>query len=252
MRQENEQVVLITGGTRGIGAAAARLLAGKGVKVAINGRRMNRQVEDLLADIEASGGEARFCEGDVSNPAAVRGFVGEVWYAWGRLDGLVCAAGINIDRPFQTLSLEDWHEVLEVNLTGTFLSCQAAAPALKASGRGSIITLASQTAFRGRTNGTNYCAAKAGVVALTKCIAQELAPDVRANVIVPGLIETDEVVERLHLDDPLNRTGRVANIPLKRIGQPEDVAEIIEFLLSERAAYITGQTFWVNGGMMMP
>ncbi len=246
----SEQVILITGGTSGIGAAAARKFSAAGARVAVNGRASSARVDALLADIAASGGEARFFPDDVSSPDCVRDLVQGVWDTWGRLDGLVCAAGVNIDRPFQTMSLADWHEVLEVSLTGTFLVCQAAAPALKAS-RGSIITFASQTAFRGRTNGANYCAAKAGVVALTKCIAQELAPEVRANVIVPGLIETPETLDRLHLDDPAVRAGRVAGIPLKRIGQPEDVADLVAFLLSDRAAYITGQTLWVNGGMVM-
>ena len=248
--EPSERVILITGGTRGIGAGAARKLAAAGARVALNGRAMSARVDTLLAEIAAVGGEARFFPGDVSDPRCARDLVQGVWDTWGRLDGLVCAAGINIDRPFLTMTLADWHEVLEVSLTGTFLTCQAAAPALKAS-HGSIVTFASQTAFRGRTNGANYCAAKAGVVALTKCIAQELAPDVRANVIVPGLIETEETLERLHLDDPVERAGRVAGIPLKRIGQPEDVAEVVEFLLSDRAIYITGQTWWVNGGMVM-
>ncbi len=247
---EAQRVVLITGGTRGIGAAVARLLAGEGARVAINGRKMSGPVEALLAEIAAHDGEARFCPGDVSSPGDVRELVTDVWNTWGRLDGLVCAAGVNIDRPFLSMTLADWHEVLDVNLTGTFLACQAAGPALRAS-RGAIVTFAAQTAFRGRTNGANYCAAKAGVVALTKCIAQELAPDVRANVVVPGLVETEEVVGRLHLDDPLERAARVASIPLRRVGQPEDVAEVVAFLLSERAAYITGQTWWVNGGMVM-
>jgi 3-oxoacyl-[acyl-carrier protein] reductase len=246
----SHRVILITGGTRGIGAAVARNLAGQGAFVAINGRAESQQEEALLADIRASGGEARFCPGDISEPGAARGLVQEVWDTWGRLDGLVCAAGVNIDRPFLSMTLADWHEVLEVNLTGSFLTCQAAAPALKASW-GSIVTFASQTAYRGRTNGANYCAAKAGVVALTKCIAQELAPEVRANVVVPGLIETEETVTRLHLDDPLEQAARTAAIPLKRIGQPEDVAEVVAFLLSERASYITGQVWWVNGGMVM-
>jgi 3-oxoacyl-[acyl-carrier protein] reductase len=248
--EQVERVFLVTGGTRGIGAAAARKLANDGAHVVVNGRKMSAQVEALLSEIAADGGEARFCPGDVSDPNDARALVQEVWDTWGRLDGLVCAAGVNIDRPFLSMTLADWHEVVEVNLTGTFLACQAAGPALKAS-HGAIVTFAAQTAFRGRTNGANYCAAKAGVVALTKCIAQELAPEVRANVIVPGLIETEEVTTRLHLDDPLERAARVANIPLKRIGQPEDVAEVVAFLLSERAAYITGQTWWVNGGMVM-
>jgi 3-oxoacyl-[acyl-carrier protein] reductase len=244
------KVIVVTGGTRGIGAAVVRKVANEGARVAINGRRMSDQVEMLLAEIAAYGGEARFCPGDVSDMRDVRELVQDVWDTWGQLDGLVCAAGINIDRPFLSMTLADWHEVVEVNLTGTFLTCQAAGPALKAS-RGAIVTFAAQTAFRGRTNGANYCAAKAGVVALTKCIAQELAPEVRANVIVPGLIETEEVVSRLHLDDPLERAARVASIPLKHTGQPEDVAEVVAFLLSDRATYVTGQTWWVNGGMVM-
>ncbi len=248
---ESGRVVLITGGTRGIGAAVARQLAGEGARVMINGRAQTRAVDALLDELSTTEGEVRFCPGDVSDPQAVRGMIQAVWDTWGRLDGLVCAAGVNIDRPFQTMSLADWEEVLAVSLTGTFLACQAAAPLLKASGQSAIITFASQTAFRGRSNGANYCAAKAGVVALTKCMAQELAPEVRANVIVPGLIETEETLNRLHLDNPLERATRVAGIPLKRIGQPEDVAGVVSFLLSDQAAYITGQTWWVNGGMVM-
>lgn len=254
---ETNRVVLITGGTRGIGAAVARRLAGEGARVMLNGRSGGPQVEALLAEIATGGGEARFCPGDISETETAHRLVESAWDAWGRIDGLVCAAGINIDRPFLTMSLADWQEVVDVSLTGTFLICQAAAPALKASALGSgqsggIITFASQTAFRGRTNGANYCAAKAGVVALTRCIALELAPEVRANVIVPGLIETEEVTTRLHLDNSLERAARVASIPLKRLGQPEDVAGVVSFLLSEQAAYITGQTWWVNGGMVMP
>lgn len=248
---DRERVILITGGTRGIGAAAARRLAAEGACVAVNGRKMSVQVEVLLAEITAHGGEAVFIPGDVSEPSTGRALVQQVWEQWGRLDGLVCAAGVNVDRPFLSMSFADWQEVLQVNLTGTFLVCQAAAPALRASGRGSIVTFAAQTAFRGRANGANYCAAKAGVVALTKCIAQELAPEVRANVVVPGLIETEEVFDRLHLDNSLERSARVANIPLKRLGQPDDVAEVVSFLLSSHAAYVTGQTWWVNGGMVM-
>jgi acetoacetyl-CoA reductase/3-oxoacyl-[acyl-carrier protein] reductase len=142
---------------------------------------------------------------------------------WGRLDIVVCAAGLNIDGPFRAMQPDQWQRVLEVNLNGTFHVCQAAADALVESGNGAIVTFAAQTAFRGRRSGANYCAAKAGVVALTKCVAQELAPAVRANVLIPGTIKTEEVITRLHLDSrrtarPPGRGGRVRSLPGERRG----------------------------------
>lgn len=243
--QTETRVILVTGGTRGIGAAIAKHMLDDGACVAVSARKSPGRDLSL-----AEGERMRFFPADVSSPGDVSRMVQAVLDTWGRLDGLVCAAGINVDRPFLQMTLDDWYQVLDVSLTGTFLVCQAAAPALKAA-RGAIITFASQTAFRGRLNGANYCSAKAGVVALTKCIAQELAPDVRANVIVPGLIETPETLDRLHLDDPAERALRAAAVPLKRIGEPAEVAEVAAFLLSDRASYITGQTWWVNGGMVM-
>lgn len=251
MKRMNCRVALVAGGSRGIGAAVARRLSADGIAVAVNSHASSEQAEAVAADIVADGGSSFSMTADVADCAAVDAMIGAILERCGRLDIVVCAAGLNMDGPFLGMSGERWRRVLDVNLTGTFNVCQAAAESLIDTG-GSIVTFSAQTAFRGRANGANYCASKAGVVALTKCIAHELAPRVRANVIVPGLIETEEVVVRLGLDDPAVMASRVSQIPLGRIGSAEDVAEMAAFLVSDGASYVTGQTFWVNGGLMMP
>lgn len=245
------RVALVAGGSRGIGAAVARRLATAGAAVAVNAHASPGGIEAVVGEIRAFGGQALDAQADVADRAAVDGMVARVLETWGRLDIVVCAAGLNLDHPFLALKPGAWQRVLDVNLTGTFHVCQAAAGALIKSGNGAIVTFAAQTAYRGRRNGANYCAAKAGVIALTKCIAHELAPAVRANVLVPGLIETEEVVTRLRLDDPAVLETRLAGIPAGRMGRPEEAAESVAFLVSDEASYITGQVWWVNGGAVM-
>ncbi len=251
MIELNGRVALVTGGSRGIGAAVARRLATAGAAVAVNAHGSPDEINAVVGEITAFGGRALGVPADVADRVAVDGMIGRVLDTWGRLDIVVCAAGLNLDRPFLELNPDAWQQVLDVNLNGTFHVCQAAADALTKSGHGAIVTFAAQTAFRGRFNGANYCAAKAGVVALTKCIAQELAPAVRANVLVPGLIETGEVITRLHLEDPAVLESRLAGIPMGRMGRPEEAAESVAFLVSDEASYITGQVWWVNGGAVM-
>ncbi len=251
MGELSGRVALITGGSRGIGAAVARRLAAAGAAVGVNAHTSADGIEAVVAEITAAGGRALGLRANVTDRGAVDKMVARVLETWDRLDILVCVAGLNLDGAFREMKPEAWQRVLDVNLSGTFQVCQAAADSLTKSGNGVIVTFASQTAYRGRLNGANYCAAKAGVVALTKCLALELAPSVRANVVVPGTIETEEVMTRLHLNDPGMLEKRLGTIPAGRLGHPEEVAEVVAFLVGDQASYITGQVWWVNGGAVM-
>lgn len=244
-------VALVTGASRGIGAAVARRLAAAGSAVAVNCSTALAEGRGLVTELAAAGARAELFPADVADAAQVRDMVRRVVDRLGPPSVLVMCAGVNRDAPLLELSEEDWDRVVDVNLKGTFLVAQAIAPHMLAMGRGRIVTVASETAFRGRRNGANYCAAKAGVVTLTRCLALELAPAVQVNVVVPGLIETAETVGRLHLDDPAVRAARLAQIPAGRIGTPDDVAEVVLFLLRDAGDYLTGQTWWVNGGSRM-
>lgn len=243
------KVALVTGGSRGLGKEVAKRLAHEGYHVVVNYRSSAREAEEVVADIVGAGGVATCVAADVSVRNDVLAMVDEIVGDFGGIDVLVNNAGLNVDGPFMDMTPEAWSRVVAVNLDGTFHCTQIVAQAMLREGvKGNIVNLSASTAVSGRKNGANYCASKAGVIALTKCTALELAPQIRVNCVLPGFIETQEVVERFSLDDPAARSELLSTIPMQRLGQSEDVADMVSFLCSDRASYITGQMFYVNGG----
>lgn len=243
------KVALVTGGTRGIGRAIALTLSTGGYHVVVNYHVSAQEAQTVVHDITAAGGAATSFRADVSSRAEVSHMVDEIVREIGPIAVLVNNAGLNIDRPFLEMTPDEWTSVVGVNLDGTFHCTQLVAQSMIAAGiQGNIVNLSAATAIRGRKNGANYCASKSGVIALTRCTALELAPQIRVNCILPGYIETQEVVERFSLDNEETKARVTSGIPMKRLGQPEEIAEMVTFLCSDKASYITGQMFFVNGG----
>lgn len=170
---------------------------------------------------------------------------------FGRIDVLVNNAGVAADGPAASMPEEDWVRVIDVNLKGTFLCSQAAIPTMLRQGGGKIVNVSAASGLRGRRNGANYCAAKAGVIALTKCLALELAPVIQVNCLMPGFTQTEDVVARFGLDDPVARAELLKSIPMGRLATPEEIAAGAVVLASEFSDFMTGQLLAVNGGSFM-
>ncbi len=246
------KVALITGASRGLGEAMAYRFAHNDYHVIVNYRTTKEEAERVVENIRQNGGKATALQADVSVEEDVDRLITQTLALEDRIDVLLNNAGLNRDGPFLTMSVEDFTRVVDVNLLGTFLCTQKVAQTMiERQIAGNIITISASTALRGRRNGANYCAAKAGILAFTKCVAIELAPHVRVNCVLPGYMETDEVMERFALHDPAVRETLEASIPMQRIGQPDELAAMVEFLCSDKASYITGQSFFVNGGNYM-
>jgi 3-oxoacyl-[acyl-carrier protein] reductase len=248
---EGPRVALITGGSGGIGAALVRTFARRGFRVVVNYRQSEapaRALRDAIAG-EWGPGAALAVRADVASRSQVAAMFDWVHDEFGRVDVLIAGAGVNRDAPFLEMGDDEWSAVVGTILTGTFVSAQEFARRF-AGDDGHIVTIGALTAIRGRKNGANYCSARAGVLALTKCLALELAPRIRVNCLTPGYIETDEVVRRYQLDRPEQLERAVGAVPLGRLGTPDDVARMVEFLVCE-SSYVTGQNFLVDGGMLM-
>ncbi|MER6473244.1 SDR family NAD(P)-dependent oxidoreductase [Streptomyces collinus] len=241
-------LAVVTGGTRGIGVAFSRRLIALGHRVIA----LYRGDGKAAAEAEQAGrGDLVALRADLSRPAEVRAAAARILHRYGPPAVLVNNAGVNRDRPFLSMTEQDWDEVLATNLSGPFHLTRALAPAMVKARRGTIVNIAATTAIRPRASGANYCAAKAGLLQLTKCLALELAPHVRVNALLPGFTDTLEVVERYGLEDPQRLQEVLAAIPQGRTGTPEDIADALEYLISDRSRYVTGQQLVVDGGHFM-
>lgn len=242
------RTALVTGGGRGIGRAVCLRLARSGAKVAVN-YVANESAANETADlIRQTGGEARIVQADVSSADDVRRMVGEVEGSLGPVELLVNNAGIFHYVSHAQTTPDIWQRQIDVNLTGTYHVTWVVKDAMAARRYGRIVNVASIAGLRPRPMSIAYSVSKAGVISLTQSLAAALAGDaIRVNCVAPGLIETDilDGVERSNIDALVEAT------PLQRIGRPEDIAEVVEFLLSDRSGFMTGQTLVADGGRVM-
>ncbi len=237
---------IVTGGGRDIGRACAVKLASEGANVAINYFSSSAGADKTVAEIVKNGGKAFAVQGDLNKPEDVDALVAQTLETFGSLDILVNNAGGLIARKkIAEMSLEHWHAVMDLNLTSTFLMVKAALPHMKS---GAIVNIASQAGRDGGGPGASaYATSKGAVMTFTRSLAKELGPDIRVNAICPGMIDTD--FHNIHTPDA-GRRGLEAAAPLKRQGQSQDVADLVAFLASENAAYLTGTNVDINGGML--
>jgi 3-oxoacyl-[acyl-carrier protein] reductase len=242
------RVAIVTGGSRGIGAAIAALLAEDGAAVVVSGRDADR-LQRTAKELEAQGGAILGVVADAAVRQDAERLVDAAKQRFGRVDILVNNAGIIRDGLLVRMKDEDWDHVMEVNLRGAFLMTRAATKLMirrKSGGR--VINIASTSGAMGNAGQANYSAAKAGLIGFTKAAARELAHwAILVNAVAPGLIETDMTAAI----SPEAREGLLAQVPLRRTGTPREVAEVVRFLAGDAAAYITGQVFHVNGGLYM-
>lgn len=242
------KTAIVTGGSRGIGRAAALALAEAGADVAVIFAGNTQAAEETVRLIEEKGVKALSIQCDVADEAAVSAMVKDVKKELGRIDILVNNAGITRDGLLMIMKEEDWQAVLDTNLTGAFHCTKAVARLMMKQRSGSIINITSVVGETGNAGQANYAAAKAGLIGFTKSVAKELASrNIRCNAIAPGCIETD--MTAVLGEDTVD--AMIQSIPMGRVAQPEEVAKAVLFLASDDASYITGQTLNVDGGMVM-
>jgi 3-oxoacyl-[acyl-carrier protein] reductase len=239
------RTALVTGGARGIGRATCVRLAQEGARVAINYARNEAAAKEAERLVQAEGAECLTVQADVSDPAAVAAMVEKAERTLGPIDLLVTSAGIAPNEGRGEVSYEEWRRTMAVNLDGTFLPIMAVKDGMIARGFGRIVCFASIAGLRPRAAMLAYGTSKAGVVAFARNCSEAFAPAIRINSIAPGLIDTDMPAASL---DAATRQRMIDATPLKRIGRPEEMAELALFLLSERSSYTTGQCYVADGG----
>ncbi|KPN93087.1 3-oxoacyl-[acyl-carrier-protein] reductase [Lysinibacillus sp. ZYM-1] len=248
MRKLEGKVAVVTGASRGIGRAIALKLAEEGAKVVVNYSGSQAKAEEVVAKIQESGGEAIAVQASVSQTEEVTTLMDKAVKTFGSLDILVNNAGITRDNLLMRMKEDEWDDVLDTNLKGVFLCTKAVTRQMMKQRAGRIINISSIVGVAGNAGQANYVAAKAGVIGLTKTTAKELASrNILVNAIAPGFIET-EMTDQLPEDI---KQGMLTQIPLAKLGQPEDIAKAVAYLASDDANYMTGQTLHIDGGMVM-
>jgi 3-oxoacyl-[acyl-carrier protein] reductase len=242
------KTIIVTGANRGIGKAIALKLGKIGANVIVNYRSNEKEASEVVAEIKELGGEASMVKADVSKYEDAENLINEAKNIYGSIYGVVNNAGITKDTLILRMKEEDFDAVINTNLKGTFNCCKAATPHLIKARQGRIVNISSVIGLIGNVGQINYAASKAGILGVTKSLAREIgARGITVNAIAPGFIESDmtEVLADKYKEDILK------NIPLKKLGKAEDVANAVAFLMSEESQYITGQVLNVDGGMVM-
>lgn len=244
---EEKEVILVTGGSRGIGKAIAERYARNGYNIVLNYVSDNTDVQELTTELEQYGVEVLCVKADISKSEEVEDLVKQAVEKFGKIDVLVNNAGITKDTLLMRMKEEDFDKVIDINLKGTFLVTKAVVPYMMKKRNGRIINISSVVGVAGNAGQSNYAASKAGIIGFTKSVAKEVASrNIRANCVAPGFIATDMTsVLSDEVKENINR-----QIPMKRMGTAEDVANVVYFLGNSESSYITGQVIHVDGGMI--
>lgn len=242
------KTAVVTGASRGIGRAIALELAKQGAKVVVNYSGSKENALLVVGEIKAAGGEAIAVQANVADADSVTQLMNTTLETFGSIDILVNNAGITRDNLLMRMKEDEWDDVMNTNLKGVFLCTKAVSRQMMKQRQGRIINISSIVGVAGNAGQANYVAAKAGVIGLTKTTAKELASrNILVNAIAPGFITTD-MTDELPLE---LKEGMLSQIPLAKLGQPEDIAKAVAFFASDAASYITGQTLHIDGGMVM-
>jgi 3-oxoacyl-[acyl-carrier protein] reductase len=246
--REINMVALVTGSSRGIGRAIAIELAKSGIDLVVNDSKNPHEGLEVVNEITKIGQRAIYIQADVSDPDQVEKMVEEIISEFGKIDILVNNAGIIVDKLLRDMTIEEWNKVIAVNLTGVFNCTKSAIKYMQKQKSGNIINISSVSGQIGNIGQANYSASKAGVISFTKTVAKEYAKDgIIVNAVAPGFIRTkmiENIPEKVMLKI-------LKQIPLGRLGEPEEVAKLVRFLASDDAKYITGQIISINGGVYM-
>ncbi|HET7157737.1 MAG TPA: SDR family oxidoreductase [Burkholderiales bacterium] len=240
------KVALITGSAKNIGRAIALELSRAGASIAVNTRASIEDGKQVVEEIRSAGGQADLFVADIANAQAARDMVSKVMDRFGRVDFLVLNASVRTERPFLELTYDEWRTPLAISLDGAFHLAQGCIPSMLKNGGGCIVTLAGTQSLSGAKRRAHGSVAKHGLIGFTRSLAREFAEEnIRVNSIAPGQMETTRAAGRAP------RAAGADNIPMKRRGEPEEIATTVRFLCGPGSSYITGQTFHVNGGQMM-